>query len=243
MKRKLFLLILSTTFALLVSCSYVQPNRTVSFRIPQHPWESVCGKKLWYTIRWTDGESVSAIHLSQDERTVTVEVPPGRTVMAVAYPLGDMSPFGAVITPEDFNANVLMTQDDGTFVNMLIDMDSQVLGMLDYGLIQKQMRKKTDDIRRIEDVSLIRDIQNGELSESSFKLAPCFDLEPFALSNGIWESEFLRDPSIVATEGMGNPISLPAGVYRFLNVEDQMVLVLIVDRDGAFYSYQKIFEI
>ena len=243
MKRKLFLLILATIFSLLVSCSYVQPTRTVSFRIPQHPWESVCGKKLWYTLRWTDGESVSSIHLSQDERTVTVEVPPGRTVLAVAYPLGDMSPFGAVITPEDSNANVLMTQEDGAFVNMLIDMNSQVLGMLDYGLIQEQMRRKTDDIRRIEDISLIRDIQNGELSESSLKLAPCFDVQSFALSNGIWESEFLRDPSIVATDGMGSPVSLPAGVYRFLNVEDEMVLVLIVDRDGAFYSYQKNFEI
>ena len=136
-----------------------------------------------------------------------------------------------------------MTQEDGAFVNMLIDMNSEVLGMLNYGLIREQMNKKTDDIRKIEDVSLIRDIQNGELSESSFKLAPCFYVEPFALSNGIWESEFLRDPSIVATEGMGSELSLPSGVFRFLNVEANMVLVLIVDRDGAFYSYQKSFEI
>ena len=93
MKRKSIPLLIATAVILLVSCSHVQPKRTVSFRIPQHPWESVSGKKLWYTLRWTDGDTVSSVHLSQEERSVTVEANPGRTVLAVAYPLGDMSPF------------------------------------------------------------------------------------------------------------------------------------------------------
>ncbi len=240
MKRKtISLLIIATALVMLVSCTDVQSKRKVSFRIPQHPWEGVSGKRLWYTLRWTDGEAVNAIHIPQDERSVTLKVLPGRTVLAVAYPLSDMAPFGAAITPEDGKADVLMTPEDGTLADMLIDMNSKALGMLNYGLIRNKMLKKTNDIRKIEDVSVIKDIQNGMLSESSFKVSSCFDVGPFALSNGIWESEFIRDPSIVASDGMSNSVSLPVGVFRYLNTEDDMVLVLIVDRDGNFYSYQK----
>ncbi|MGX8681954.1 MAG: hypothetical protein ACSW74_04740, partial [Spirochaetales bacterium] len=66
-----------------------------------------------------------------------------------------------------------------------------------------------------------------------------FDVGPFALSNGIWESEFLKDPGLVVQDSMAGQIHLPAGVFRYLNAEDNMVLVLIVDREGNFYSYLK----
>ncbi len=224
---------------LLVSCSHVQIRRPMTFTIPVHPWESLSGKRLWYTFRWTDGETVNALHLNQDERSVTVDVLPGRTVFAAAYPLGEMSPFGAAVSPEDGGKAFLMTQEDGTLVDLLMDLEPAVLGMLNYSLVKSRILEKTDDLRMVDDRALIRDIQNGELTDASFKAVPCHAVGPFALANGIWEGERLRDPSLVSTEGMCGPVNLPAGVFRYLNIEDGMVMVLIVDREGAFYSYLK----
>ena len=214
-------------------------KRKVVLTIPEHPWEIISGKRLWYTLRWTDGDSLETLHLSQDERSVTLEIVPGRTVFALAYPLGDMGPFAAIIGPQSRGREFLMNQEDGFLASMMIDLDLDVLGMLNYSTIYEQAHKKTSDVRELEDVALLRDIQNGELSDSSFKVCGSHVVGPFAVSNGIWESEFLRDPGIVADEGIGGPLTLPAGVFRFLNVESDMILVLIVDRDGNLYSYLK----
>ena len=42
---------------------------------------------------------------------------------------------------------------------------------------------------------------------------------------------------------MSSQVDLPSGVFRYLNIEDDMVLVLIVDRDGNFYSYLRGYNI
>ena len=235
------LLVLALT--VLCSCSQMQIKRNIHLRIPQHPWEKLSGKAMWYTLRWTDGGEVKTLHLTQDERNVEMEVSVGQTVLAVAYPLGEMSPFGAAITPIDGDGEVLMTQEDGVLINMFIDVDPEVLGMINYGLIREKMLEKTDDPRELDDGSLLRDIQNGELSSASFKHIGTFAVGPFALSNGIWESEFLKDSGIVASDGRSSQVDLPSGVFRYLNDEDDMVLVLIVDRDGNFYSYLRGYNI
>ena len=239
MKRKklisVFLVVL--VLVLLPSCSFVWSKRTITVRIPQHPWEKISGRKLWYTLRWTDSDGLKAVHIPQDMRTVDIEVSPGRTTVIAAYPLGDMSPFGTAVTPADARREVLLSQEEGYLASLMSDLDPEITGTLNYGLILEEMLGKTDDIRKIDDVSLLRDIQNGELAKDSFKVSEAHGVGPFALANGIWESEFLRDPCIVSAEGMSGITELPAGVFRFLNVLSNMVLVLIVDRDGNSYSY------
>lgn len=241
MKRKTLLLALAATVSLLIllSCSHVPMKRKVRLTIPKHPWESITGKRMWYTLKWTDKDGLKSLHVNQDQRSVTIEVETGRTVLAVAYPLGDLSPFGAALSPDDRRTDLVMTQEEGYLVSLLSDLDPDMTAQLNYGLILDTIREKTDDIRKIDDVSLLRDIQNADLSEGSFKICEAFDVGPFALSNGIWESEFLKDPGIVVQDSMAGQIHLPAGVFRYLNAEDNMVLVLIVDREGNSYSYLK----
>lgn len=241
MKRKHILLTLAAllSLALVFSCSHVRLKRKVRLTIPRHPWESITGKKMWYTLRWTDGDGLKTLHVNQDQRSVTIEVETGRTVLAVAYPLGDMSPFGAAISPDDIRTELVLTQEEGYLVSLLSDLDPDMIGQLNYSLILDCIAEKTDDIRKIDDVSFLRDIQNGDLTDSTFKVCESFEVGPFALSNGIWESEFLRDPGIVVQDSMASPVTLPAGVFRYLNTEENMVLVLIVDREGNFYSYLK----
>ena len=241
MKLKKLFLVLAALLSLAVvsSCSHVTMKRKVVFTIPTHPWEKISGKRMWYTLKWTDGEELKTIHINQDQRSVSVEVETGRTVLAVAYPLGDMSPFGGAISPDENKTELVLTQEEGYLVSLLSDLDPDMVGELNYGLILEGILEKTDDIRKIDDVSLLRDIQNGDLTQQTIKSCESHTVGPFALSNGMWESEFLRDPCIVVQESMASEITMPAGVFRYLNVEDNMVLVLIVDREGGFYSYLK----
>jgi hypothetical protein len=241
MKRKtpLFVFFALLFLALASSCSQVSTKRKIVLTIPTHPWEKITGKRMWYTLKWTDGEELKTIHINQEQRSISVEVETGKTVLAVAYPLGDMSPFGAALTPDESKTEIVLTQEEGYLVSLLSDLDPDMVGELNYGLILNSILEKTKDVRKIDDVSLLRDIQNGDLTELSLKICEAYTVGPFALSNGIWESEFLRDPCIVVQESMAEQINLPAGVFRYLNNEDNMVLVLIVDREGNFYSYLK----
>ena len=229
------LLALSAVF--LFSCSVVNPDRVLEVTIPSHPWERVTGKSLWYTLKWTYGDEIRSAYLSPDQRTIRLYVPSGETVLIAAYPLGDMSPFGAAITPLDTSSNIVLNQNDGVFVGELLDIDRTVTSRLNYGLISREMREKTDDFRVIEKVSFLRDLQNGVLSETSIKVVSLFGVDSLALPNGIWTSEFLQDPGLVVTDGMSPPIQLPEGVFRYLNTDMDRVLVLIVDSAGNSYNY------
>ena len=229
------LLAMSALF--LFSCSVVNPDRVLEVTIPSHPWERATGKSLWYTIKWTYGDEIRSTYLSPGQRTLRLYVPPGETVLIAAYPLGDMSPFGAAITPLDTSSSIVLNQNDGVLVGELLDIDRTVTSRLNYGLISNEMREKTDDFRVIEKVSFLRDLQNGVLSETSIKVVSLFGVDSLALPNGIWTSEFLQDSSLVVTDGMSPPIQLPEGVFRYLNTDMDRVLVLIVDSAGNSYSY------
>jgi len=221
----------------LTCCTQFNLSRTIEVTIPSHPWEEASGRRLWYTLRWTDGNCVRSVHVGQDQRTVEISALAGNTVVIAAYPLGDLNPFGAVLTPVDRNGLVQLNQNDGVVAALLLDIDVEISKRLNYGLIRERMLEITDDFRLIEHVSLLRDIQNGELSDSSFSLSQVHEIGPFALPNGVWESEYSRDPAIISSDSFSCPVKLPDGVFRFLNAETLMELVLIVDENGDRYSY------
>ena len=235
--KTVFVLVLFLTTIFAISCSIIRPDRLLEISIPKHPWEDACEKRLWYTLKWTYGDEIRSIHLGSDERDVAIYVPIGETILIAAYPLGDMAPFGAVITPLDEDLRVALNQSDGVIANELIDLDRSVTERLNYGLIRENMLKKCDDFRRIEQVSFLRDLQNGELRETSFKTVSLFGVDGFALPNGLWTSEYLRDSSLYVTENSSPQLELPEGVFRYLNPEMDRVLVLIVDSSGNSYSY------
>jgi hypothetical protein len=241
MKKRKISYVLPLLAALLVfqACSIARPERTLEVSIPVHPWESVSGNKLWYTLRWTYGDEVRSAYVPSDERNVSISVPAGETVLIAAFPLGDMSPFGAAVTPLDTDPTVVLSQNDGIMAGELLDVDRVVTSRLNYDELASDMRSMTDDFRNIEKVTLLRDLQNGVLSETSLKLVAPFGVDPFALPNGIWTSEFTRDPAIYVTEGLSAPMQMPEGVFRYLNTEMDRVLVLIVDSAGNSYSYLK----
>ena len=241
MKRKTYLktiiFIVVSAVLLAVSCSMACPDRLLEITIPRHPWEDAAQKNLWYTLRWTYGNEVRSAYVGQDERTIGIHVPVGETVLIAAYPLGDMAPFGAIITPLEDEIRITLNQNDGVIVNELLDLDRTVTQRLNYGPIRENMLKKCTDLRRIEKVSFLRDLQNGELSNASFKAVSLFGVDPFALPNGLWTSEYIRDPSLYITDNLSPQLQLPEGVFRYLNPDLDRVLILIVDSSGNSYSY------
>jgi len=236
-KKILFVILAAFVLAACVSCSIARPERVLDIVIPTHPWESVSGKKLWYTLRWTYGEEVRSMYIPPDEREVTINVPAGETALVAAFPLGDMSPFGAAVIPLDTGRTVVLTQNDGVMVGELLDIDRMVTSRLNYTRVAEVMREKASDFRCIDKVTFLRDLQNGVLSEDSIKPVVLFDVDSFAAANGIWTSEFIRDPGLYVTDGYTSPMQLPEGVFRYLNTEMDRVLVLIVDSAGNTYSY------
>ena len=220
-----------------VSCSMITPNRKLEISIPEHPWENASGRKLWYTLKWTYRSEVQRSYLGPDERQISIYVPVGETVIIAAYPLGEMAPFGAIITPLDEDLQVALNQNDGVLANELIDLDRSVTERLNYGLIREQMQKKVNDSRQIDHISFLRDLQNGELRATSFKAVSLFGIDSFVLPNGLWTSEYIRDCSLFVTDNLSPQLQLPEGVFRYLNSEMDRVLVLIVDASGNSYSY------
>ncbi len=237
--RKIRCILLSVVLVsvFLVSCSAVEYQREIEVFIPDHPWESRLPEGLWYTLKWTVGDSVQTLHLGPEDRLVRISVPIGETVLVAAYPLGEMNPFGGALTPLDSSACLSLTQKDGVIVGELLDIDRIVTKRLNYGLLSSRIELRTDDFRLLEKVSFLRDLQNGELLDSSLKVCTLFGIESFALPNGVWVSEFIRDSSLVVTDGISGDLELPEGVFRYLNVEMDRELVLIVDSAGRCYSY------
>lgn len=222
---------------LLSACSEWEVERKVMVRIPEHPWEVVTGKRLWYTIKWTDGQGMQVRHLNQEERSIEISVRPGETVLVAAYPLGDMAPYGIAITPLNGESDFLLTQEDGVLVGLLIDLDKELIDQVNFDLVLSKMRATANDIRAIDSSQLLRDIQNGELSSQSFKDSGMYQAGPFALTNGLWESEFFRDSDLAVTGGLSAEVTLPPGVYNYLNVEERMVMTLVIDLEGDTYNY------
>ena len=235
MRKLLFAVLLAAV--VLVSCSHDMNTRTVEIVIPSHPWEKASGKKLWYTLRWTDSSGVRSLYVGPEERSIILKVPAGETVIVAAWPLGDLNPFGGAVTPMKEDSVLVLSQNEGVFASEFLALDREVTKELNYGLLINNMLKKCDDLRQIGKVSVIRDLQNRQLHDTSIKPVSLFGIEQFALPDGIWTCEYLRDADLIVTDGTAGPLELPEGVFHYLNTELDRMLVLIVDSRGDRYSY------
>lgn len=241
MKRIFVFLSVVVVLVSLVSCSMVEPTRRITVTIPTHPWEIASGQNLWYTLKWTCGNEITSMHISAHERVISIDVPVGETVLVAAYPLGDMSPFGGAITPLDENPRLMLSQNDGALVAELMNVDRSVTHQLNYTRLREGILKSIEDFRCIDRFTVLRDLQNGELADTSIRISDVFEVPSFVIPNGIWTSEFICDASFVVWENLASPVRLPEGVFRYLNPEMDRILVLVVDSKGETYSYMRPF--
>ncbi len=240
MRKNLFICVFRTVvFTLSVlcfsGCTGTLPSRTVSIVIPDHPWEGGDVEKLWYSLQWTDGGAINTRFVGNGVRNVELKVPLGANIVVCAYPLDDLLPFGALIGPEVSAAAVVLDQDSGFLADLLLGLDSRVACSVDFPLLQKYAEQSTSDFRLLDSDVLVTDILNGKLSQKSFRVLESIEVTDLLFYPGIWESESVHENALaVGADGVAPDLELGLGVHRYLCVDRELEIRIVVSRDGVF---------
>ena len=232
------------------SCSAALFDRTVELEIPQHPWEACSNDvEMWYSVKWSYGNEVRSLYVPPGERRASIKVPIGETVFICAFPLGEMRPFGAVVTPFDSDASFVMSQEDGYIAALLMDVDRDSTKGINYRALKEVLKSvgkessssaSTADsvgVLALDKVRFLRDVMNGELSQSSVVFLKPFDMPQFAIPNGVWVSESALGSYYIVKDSMMPSIRLSEGVHRFYNPSTDRELVVVVDEKGNTFRY------
>ena len=242
---------------LLPSCSAAFLDRRITIEIPQHPWERYDNdSRIWYSLKWSYGRETKNLYVSPEERVVQIDVPIGETVFVCAFPLGEMRPFGAVVTPFDSSSSFVLGQDDGYLASILLDADRDATKGINYKALKEAFGKVEDEFlwnasslydgpavlqwtMALDKVRFLRDVMNGELCESSIVFLEPFEVPGFAVPNGVWIGESVLGSYIVVKDSMMPPLWLCEGVHRFYNPAMDRELVVVVDERGGSFRYMR----
>lgn len=223
---------------LLSACSDGELERTVKIQIPKHPWEE-SGVSLWYSLKWTSGSELKVLYVSKDQRELSLTIPAGESVFICAFPLGNMRPFGIVVTPFDEAKEFVLNQNDGILAQLFMDADRAAMAGINYPKLKEQALKVSLDFRFLDRIRLLKDSLNGKLAETSLKTIEPFDVPSFDIPSGFWVSESIIGHSILTTDGTTGDLKLPDGVHRYYNHAMKRELVLVVDSEGKIFHYVK----
>lgn len=232
--KKIILFLFTTLF--FVSCSSPL-TRTLTLEIPQHPWEIHTGVNLWYSLKYgASSADIRTLYISSSERTVNVEVPTGLTVFFCAYPLGEMQCFGAATGPYDNSNTLKLDPDKGFLANLFLNTQGDAASKVNFELLCNLASQVTPFFTSLDSSRIIQDTLNGNLSKNSITLCPFTQIEPFAVTNGTWVCELSRFGQFTSTGNMTPVLSLPPGVFRFLNYDEELELRITVDSSGSYFQ-------
>ena len=240
MRQKIRLaLILFVVVLVFSACSNIELERTVKIQIPKHPWED-SGESLWYSLKWTSGSEINALYVPKDARELSLTIPAGESVFVCAFPLGNMRPFGTVITPFDEAKVFVLEQNDGILAQLFMDSDRAAVAGINYPRVKAKALEVSFDFRLLDQVRLLKDALNGKLTENSFKAVEAFDVPSFDIPTGFWVSEAVLGHNILTTSGATGNLKLPSGVHRYYNSSMKRELVIVVDTEGKVFHYVRV---
>ncbi len=219
--------------------------RSVEVVLPlKHRWEEMHNQSFWYTLVWTEGGQLKQQHLKPGVKRTTLWVRRGETVLFCAYPLGVFSPAGGAVTP--FGGEVVhLTEQEGVLCRLLqesVRLNSAALGSLAYPLLLQEARSKSEDFTLLDGNRLQKDLVNGELSSSSFRVYEPLTVVITTIPQGYWVGERALDPAFwLYWGGEGISLLLGEGLHCFWNKEDALLLRIFVDcqQQVSFVSLQK----
>ena len=235
--KKFFSLCFVSSLCVLCLCGCTQTvlTRTVNIIIPEHPWETEGVEKMWYSLQWSDGSSVRTLFVDNRTRNVELKVPLGENIIVCAYPMDDLMPFGALIGPAGGEAGVVLDQDTGFLADLLLGIEGGVACSVNFEMLVKYASQKTGDFRLLDSDVLLTDILNGRLSEKSYRVLETLEASDLLFYPGIWESESVHENALtVGADGAVPVLELSRGVHRYLCVNRELEIRIVVSQDGIF---------
>ncbi|MFA5570615.1 MAG: hypothetical protein ACOX0W_04100 [Sphaerochaetaceae bacterium] len=216
-----------------VSCD---TNRTITISISEsHPWERASGRVFWYTFVYPEGDELMKINLPIGVREITINRPKLHSFVCAAYPLGEGIPFGgAYVLPQQ--KSVELHLQEGPLVEALLHTSkkwSRVVSQVNYNQLKELVKNVDHTMIALQWNALVKDIVDGKLKESSVKAGNRNKVVIEELPPGKWVSETDAVPSFTAF--MDHEVTmenLPSGMIRFLHVEQNMELRIIVPEES-----------
>gem|GEM_PF-1114312 len=237
---KMVFLYMKISFVLLmlfVSCAgNPLEGRTVELEIVgKNRWEEKWNAPVWYRLSLSDGRE---IHLDGDQRSIQVFVPYGKTVYAVAYPLGSSVPLGAAVTTETKTS--VLNQSDGRMAEYFSDISAtyrETLSYLDYPLLKKGIGEKGVDLLDLDLPRLTSALLNNDPIDPSIIALPIQSVKITALPQGRWIPDREEDETFWFDGENPVILRLHDGVHSFYCREKELLFRIFVDaRKGESYQ-------
>lgn len=233
--KKFFLIVIIITI-LCISCTLFPYEKTITVSIPQHPWENISTKKMWYSLKWTNGQSIGSLHIPRDKKSVSISIPKGKTIIICAYPLGKMNPLGVVINGNKTKNTFRLSQNTGAICSFLINIDQHISSILNYDKIEKVLKLNFQDYRLLNANKLSADIINGEISKDSFCRIGKKQVLLSCIPKGKWiPSCLLDEPISIDKADKKISLFLSPGIHYYINNIKNLELKISVENNGSCF--------
>lgn len=218
------------TLLLLTTC---QPTTLVEVVLGEsHPWEVASGRRFWYTLIYQVEGVFEQVELPIGKRKVELLLPPGKTTILAAYPLGNGAPLGGAFQGERC---LELLYERGALAEALLSFAKfyyEPLATLSFEYLAEQLLQKRGEGDGFDWNYLVKEIGNGTLKESSLKLLPLGDVVLTDLPVGYWVSEKGCYPSFYSFLDKEVVVeNLPPGLSRYVNLEAKMELRILSSAD------------
>lgn len=228
-------LIIFTTLFLFLGC---EQNLWIEVSLGEdHPWETLSGRRFWYTVVYQGPQGIEQQQLSIGVRTFRLLVPPASTCIIAAYPLGQGIPFGGAHHAQNDGKRVTLRLRDGPLAKNLLQIAHswpEPVEKVNFNRLSKEISYVDSRGIAIDWNRLAHDLVNGELDSDSIHHSQLKDVDISDLLSGHWVAETHRIPSFYAFSSVVSDLGeLPPGIFRYLNLDAKMELRMVVPDDDS----------
>lgn len=220
-------------FLSLSSCS-LELWRTVEVRIVEHhQFEEASGKLMWYELRYFNGREIVNARLAPGTSRFSIRVLAGRTCPIAVVPLGILSPYGGFYSPGD--DTVFISSLEGPFASLLVNAASYRPDAVSE--LSIPWLRKIGDFSTINQSEFLNSLYRGSLSYDSLEYSKLYHPIIESIPSGYWISDSSRANSFqIRKSGDSARLSLFTGSYCFWNKERELLLTVVIDEEGRFYT-------
>lgn len=215
----------------IISCTLDIEEEIVAVIPSIIPLEDMSGESIRYTLRVFTGSEIRNISVPVGTKRVPVKVKKGSTVILALYPAENYAPLGSYYEPGS-KKEVYFTYTRGSLMDFLLSVSTYRSGIV-RSLCLSSLEELYPDFSSIDKALFLSALEGGILDEKSEIEATLFEIRIESLSEGLWQTEnpYVDDIRISGDENE-KTVKLYEGVYRFLNIEEDRMLTLLVLSDG-----------